>query len=75
MTTPGTGAAVTTGSGAPADAHADWRGVAAEDTDDLTASASSFLRGRSRQLLGELLHPHRRALWLLLVPILVPNLA
>jgi ATP-binding cassette, subfamily B, bacterial len=75
MTTPGTGAAVTTGSGAPADAHADWRGVATEDTDDLTASASSFLRGRSRRLLGELLHPHRRALWLLLGTILVQNIA
>jgi len=84
MTTPGTGAAVTTGSGAPADghaaapvadAHADWRGVAGEDTDEVTASASSFLRGRSRRLLGELLRPHRRALWVLLATITVQNLA
>jgi ATP-binding cassette subfamily B protein len=83
MTTPGTGAAVTTGSGAPADGHAaaepdlhaDWRGVAGEDTDELTASASSFLRGRSRRLLGDLLHPHRRALWLLLATITVQNAA
>src|ERR1700712_4684990 len=84
MTTPGTAAAVTTGPGAPADAHADnpaadvhadWRGVAGEDTDEVTASASSFLRGRSRRLLGDLLRPHRRALWLLLATITVQNLA
>jgi ATP-binding cassette, subfamily B, bacterial len=60
---------------APADASADWRGVATEDTDELSASASSFLRGRSRRLLGELLRPHRRALWGLLSVILVQNLA
>jgi ABC-type multidrug transport system fused ATPase/permease subunit len=83
MTTPGTGAAATTGSGAPADAHveadadvhADWRGVASEDTDELTASASSFLRGRSRRLLGDLLRPHHRALWVLLATLTVQNLA
>src|SRR3954453_11557156 len=58
-----------------ADQHAGWRGVASEDTDELSASASSFLRGRSRRLLGELLRPHRRALWLLLATITVQNLA
>jgi ATP-binding cassette, subfamily B, bacterial len=83
MTTPGSGAAVTTESGAPAEAHvaaepdlhADWRGVAGEDTDEVTASGSSFLRGRSRRLLGDLLRPHRRALWMLLATITVQNLA
>jgi len=75
MTTPGTGAAVTTDSGAPADAHADWRGVAGEDADDLSASASSFLRGRSRRLLGELVRPHRRALWVLLAVLVMQNAA
>ena len=83
MTTPGTGAAVTTEFGAPSDAHvaadadvhADWRGVAGEDTEELTASGSSFLRGRSRRLLGDLLRPHRRALWVLLATITVQNLA
>ncbi|WP_448614275.1 ABC transporter ATP-binding protein [Modestobacter sp. URMC 112] len=54
---------------------AGWRGVATEDDDDLSASASSFLRGRSRRLLGELLRPHRRALWALLVTITVQNAA
>ncbi|MCZ2810572.1 ABC transporter ATP-binding protein [Modestobacter sp. VKM Ac-2979] len=75
MTTPGTGAAVTTTTGAPADAHADWRGVAGEDADDLDTSASSFLRGRSRRLLGELLRPHRRVVWQLLAVLVVQNLA
>ena len=75
MSTPGTGAPVPTGSGAPADAHADWRGVAAEDAEELSASGSSFLRGRSRRLLGELLRPHRRRLWVLLAVVLVQNLA
>src|SRR3954463_11455948 len=58
-----------------ADQHAGWRGVASEDPDELSASASSFLRGRSRRLLGELLRPHRRALWLLLAAITVQNQA
>ncbi|HEX8498777.1 MAG TPA: ABC transporter ATP-binding protein, partial [Actinomycetales bacterium] len=57
------------------DDPAGWRGVATEDDDELTASASSFLRGRSRRLLGDLLRPHRRALWLLLATITVQNLA
>jgi ABC-type multidrug transport system fused ATPase/permease subunit len=59
----------------PPDSSAGWRGVATEDHDDLSAPASSFLRGRSRRLLGELLRPHRRALWSLLAVILVQNLA
>ena len=54
---------------------AGWRGVATEDDDDLSASASSFLRGRSRRLLGELLRPHRRTLWALLATITVQNAA
>nr|WP_243850299.1 ABC transporter ATP-binding protein [Modestobacter marinus] len=41
----------------------------------MDTSASSFLRGRSRRLLGELLRPHRRVLWQLLAVIVVQNLA
>nr|WP_211661221.1 ABC transporter ATP-binding protein [Modestobacter muralis] len=41
----------------------------------MTASASSFLRGRSRRLLGELVRPHRRSLWWLLAVVVVQNLA
>jgi ATP-binding cassette subfamily B protein len=53
----------------------DWRGVASEGADDLPASAGVFLRARSRRLLGELLAPHHRALWGLLLTITVQNLA
>jgi len=40
----------------------DWRGVAAEQVDELSASGGLFLRARSRRLLRSLLRPHRRAL-------------
>jgi ATP-binding cassette, subfamily B, bacterial len=42
-----------------------WRGVAAEDRDDIPGKISSILRRRSRRLLGSLIRPHRRrAIWL-----------
>ena len=53
----------------------DWRGVATEDTDELSTGAGIFVRARSRRLLGELLAPHRRALWALLATITAQNLA
>jgi len=40
----------------------DWRGVAAEKADEISASGGLFLRSRSRRLLGSLLRPHRRDL-------------
>jgi ATP-binding cassette, subfamily B, bacterial len=50
----------------PPAAAQSWRGVAAEDRDDIPGTISSLLRKRSRRLLGSLLRPHRRkALWLL----------
>jgi ATP-binding cassette, subfamily B, bacterial len=52
-----------------------WRGVATEDAEELPPGAGGFLRARSRRLLGELLAPHRRALWGLLLTIVVQNLA
>jgi ABC-type multidrug transport system fused ATPase/permease subunit len=52
-----------------------WRGVAAEGQEDLSDGAGVFLRARSRRLLGELLTPHRRALWGLLATITVQNAA
>jgi ATP-binding cassette, subfamily B, bacterial len=52
-----------------------WRGVATEDTEQLSTGAGIFLRARSRRLLGELLAPHRRALWGLLATITVQNIA
>jgi ATP-binding cassette, subfamily B, bacterial len=59
----------------PPDAHESWRGVATEDREELSAGAGVFLRARSRRLLGELLAPHRRSLWGLLVTITVQNIA
>lgn len=49
----------------------DWRGVAAENADELSAGGGIFLRARSRRLLGSLLRPHRRALVLATVLIIV----
>jgi ATP-binding cassette subfamily B protein len=52
-----------------------WRGVAAEDVDEVAASMSLVLRDRSRRLLGSLLRPHRRVLGWILVAVLVENAA
>jgi ABC-type multidrug transport system fused ATPase/permease subunit len=53
-----------------------WRGVAADDIDgDLTAETSARLAGRSRRLLREVLRPWRRALWWLMVVVIVENAA
>ncbi|HEV2640995.1 MAG TPA: ABC transporter ATP-binding protein [Actinocrinis sp.] len=46
----------------PPAAADDWRGVAAEKVDEVSAQAGFFLRARSRRLLISLLRPHRRAL-------------
>ena len=40
----------------------EWRGVAAEDVDDVAGSLAALLRSRSRALLGVLVAPHRRAM-------------
>jgi ABC-type multidrug transport system fused ATPase/permease subunit len=61
--------------GPSSDAPENWRGVATEDTDELSAGAGVFLRARSRRLLGQLIAPHRRALWGLLAVITGQNLA
>jgi len=56
----------------PADA---WRGIAAEETDEVSAGLSSFLRRRSRRLLKDLLRPHRVQAATILVLIVVANVA
>jgi ATP-binding cassette subfamily B protein len=56
----------------PADA---WRGVAAEETDEVSAGFSSFLRRRSRRLLQDLLRPYRVQAATILVLIIVANVA
>ncbi|HYT09373.1 MAG TPA: ABC transporter transmembrane domain-containing protein, partial [Mycobacteriales bacterium] len=53
----------------------DWRGVAAEEVDELPQRAGILLRARSRRLLGALLRPHRRALWVVVALVLVQNAA
>ena len=53
----------------------DWRGVAADDLDEITAETSAKLAGRSRRLLGDLLRPHRRALRWALVAVVIENAA
>ena len=58
-----------------AEEPADWRGVAAEDRDDLTEQVGLLLRDRSRRLLGSLLRPHRKALYFALAVVVLENAA
>lgn len=53
----------------------DWRGVAAESREDLSAEAGGALKARSRALLGELLRPYRGVIALLAVVVVLENLA
>jgi len=53
----------------------DWRGVAAEEVDELPERIGVLLRARSRRLLRSLLRPHRRALGVLAVLVVVQNSA
>jgi len=52
-----------------------WRGIAAEETDQLTAGVSALLRRRARRLLTDLLRPHRRAVAATGVLVVTANLA
>ncbi len=74
-TTPGT-TGTGTGGQQPPEGRDGWRGVAADlRSDELSAAVSGLLRTRSRRLLGELLRPHRRLLWLLVGVVLVENVS
>jgi ATP-binding cassette, subfamily B, bacterial len=53
----------------------DWRGIAAEDIDELPKGVSLLLRRRSRALLADLLRPHRRTVVRIAISILAFNLA
>jgi ATP-binding cassette subfamily B protein len=53
----------------------EWRGVAAEDLDELTVAIGLKLLARSRRLLASLLSPHRRAVALSLLLVLGENAA
>ena len=50
-----------------------WRGVASEDGEQVTARLSALLRRRSRRLLGSLLRPYRRSLFWAFLLIVVEN--
>ena len=52
-----------------------WRGIAAEEIDELPKGLSLMLRRRSRALLADLLRPHWRTLVWITAVILVANLA
>ncbi|GGS15590.1 ABC transporter ATP-binding protein [Actinokineospora fastidiosa] len=53
----------------------EWRGVAAEDTENLTQRATLRLQKRSRALLGRLIRPHLGATVLALALVVAENLA
>jgi len=52
-----------------------WRGVAAEDQEEISQKVSLLLQDRSRRLLGQLLRPHRRLLYWLLLAVVIENAA
>ena len=67
--------ATATPPGLPMPSTPDWRGVAAEDVDELPEQVGLLLRARSRRLLKTLLRPHRRALRVVVALVLVQNAA
>jgi ATP-binding cassette subfamily B protein len=52
-----------------------WRGIAAEQVDDVPQAWTGMLRRRTRRLIGTLAAPHKRPLMVVGVAILVSNLA
>jgi ATP-binding cassette subfamily B protein len=52
-----------------------WRGIAAEDAEQVSPGLSAFLRRRSRRLLRDLLRPHRTQATGILVLIVIANVA
>lgn len=55
--------------------HNAWRGVAAEHAVEISEKGSIFLKARSKRLLGELVKPYIKLIWVLLVAILLENFA
>jgi ATP-binding cassette, subfamily B, bacterial len=52
-----------------------WRGIAAEDAEEIPPSFATFLRLRSRRLLADMLRPHRRGSLVILGLIVIANVA
>src|SRR3954447_13935126 len=66
---------MTTTTTPPVEEGQKWRGVAADDLDEISAETSARLAGRSRRLLGDLLRPYRKALRFVLVAVVIENAA
>lgn len=52
-----------------------WRGVKADEVEEISAEGSRFLRRRSLRLLGSLLRPFRFIIWPVIALILIENVA
>jgi len=52
-----------------------WRGYAEETNDDVPRATTLKLQEQSRRLLGDLLRPHKKLIWLLIVIVVVENAA
>ena len=52
-----------------------WRGYAEEGNDELSRATTLRLKEQSRKLLGELLRPYRKMIWILVVIVVVENAA
>ena len=52
-----------------------WRGVRAEESEELTRQGSGFLKRRSRKLLVSLLRPYRHLFWVIIAAVVVENVA
>ncbi len=52
-----------------------WRGIAAEEVEEVPAAWTSLLRKRTRRLLGSLARPHRAAITWVSLAILLSNLS
>jgi ATP-binding cassette, subfamily B, bacterial len=78
MTSTDTGSAQRPEAAAPEeapDSAANWRGVAAQDAEEVAESTPLLLRARSRRLMGELVRPHKRAIIWIFVAVLIENAA
>jgi ABC-type multidrug transport system fused ATPase/permease subunit len=64
-----------TATGAGGTVQLNWRGVAAEKAEEVSAGLAALLRARSRRLLGDLLRPHRRGVIATVSLIVVESLA
>jgi ABC-type multidrug transport system fused ATPase/permease subunit len=52
-----------------------WRGYAEENGDELTRATTLRLKEQSRKLLGELLRPYQKMLWVLVAIVVIENAA